>query len=488
MADLRTIATLAFRHLVVRRARALVLLAGYSLGSAVMMVLLSVGEAMLVQSRDVALVGGGEVTVLPEGIDLEGLRTGSIGGMFFGIDRARYLTRQLIGGPRQRGIVAAAAPSIEHQLLYLVRGDTLVPIRAGGELPSQSTAVGAGIDVRRGQWTDSDADRRFRWPTSQELYDEIDRFHPPGADSTWGEWHYFNFAPTADEWWYVTYLVGGKLREGKGGGQLLVTRHRAGLPVARFIALAGPSEVRFDTARADLAIGNETVTQRDGRYHLVGRVAGPAGTASFDLVVTPEPNAYFPPVEVRRDDFVSGYVVPALRATAAGTLCEGGRCRRLENAPAYHDHNWGVWRETTWNWGQGRGRVSSLVYGGVLTPDSLASSNPTPYFLALVDSAGVRQVFRFGRIEYHGQTAVEPGIGGVAAPSRFSIAAVRGADSVFVAVVVRSAQETSRGFGGGQTFLQMRGAFRLSGRLGGAVVADSGLGFFETFRPASPPR
>ena len=48
-ADLRTVALLAFRHLVVRRGRALVLLAGYSLGAAVMMVLLSVGEAMLVQ-------------------------------------------------------------------------------------------------------------------------------------------------------------------------------------------------------------------------------------------------------------------------------------------------------------------------------------------------------------------------------------------------------------------------------------------------------
>jgi hypothetical protein len=479
-ADFRSIATLAFRHLVVRRARALVLLAGYSLGAAVMMVLLSVGEAMLVQSRDVALVGGGEVTVLPEGIDLEGLRTGSIGGMFFGIDRARYLTRQLIGGPRQRGIVAAAAPSIEHQLLYLVRGDTVVPIRAGGELPSQAVAVGAGLDLLRGEWIDSDRDRRFRRPTSQELYDEIDRFHRPGADSTWGEWHYFNIAPTAGEWWYVTYLIGGKLSEGKGGGQLLVTRHRANAPVARFTAGVAPAEVRFDTAGADLAIGNQSVTQRDGRYHLVGQVAGPTGTARLDLVVTPEPNAYFPPVELRHDDFVSGYVVPALRATASGTLCEGSRCRRIEAAPAYHDHNWGVWRETTWNWGQGRGRSSSLVYGGVLTPDSLASPNATPYFLAVVDSDGVKQVLRFARIDYLGETPVD-GDRRVVAPRSFTIRATRGPDSVFVRVDVSSAQATSRGFGGGQTFLQMRGAFNLSGRLLGATIADSGLGFFETF-------
>ncbi len=46
------------------------LLLGFSLGVGVMIVLLSVGEAMLEQSRDVSLVGGGEVTVLPQGIDV----------------------------------------------------------------------------------------------------------------------------------------------------------------------------------------------------------------------------------------------------------------------------------------------------------------------------------------------------------------------------------------------------------------------------------
>ena len=59
--------TLAFRHLLVRPLRSLFLLLGFALGVGVMIVLLSVGEAMLDQSRDVSLVGGGEVTVLPQG-------------------------------------------------------------------------------------------------------------------------------------------------------------------------------------------------------------------------------------------------------------------------------------------------------------------------------------------------------------------------------------------------------------------------------------
>ena len=56
------ITTLAFRHLWVRKVRSAFLLLGFALGVAVMVVLLSVGEAMLDQSRDVSLVGGGEVT------------------------------------------------------------------------------------------------------------------------------------------------------------------------------------------------------------------------------------------------------------------------------------------------------------------------------------------------------------------------------------------------------------------------------------------
>ncbi len=90
--------TLALRHLLVRPGRAVVLLGGYAIGVAVMIVLLSVGTAMLEQSRDVALVGGGDLTVLPEGLDLEAMRTGGMTGLFFGIDRARFVTRELLGG------------------------------------------------------------------------------------------------------------------------------------------------------------------------------------------------------------------------------------------------------------------------------------------------------------------------------------------------------------------------------------------------------
>ena len=481
VADLRTVIRIAFRHLVVRRGRALFLLAGYAIGAGVMMVLLSIGEAMLVQSRDVALVGGGEITVLPEGIDLEGLRTGSMSGLFYGIDRGRFLQRQLIGGPRLASLIRASSPTIEHKLLYLRRPDRVMALRAGAEIPSSARAVGAGLRVQSGRWDDEPGDVVFGRPTPEQLYHELDRFHSPAADSTWAEWHYFNIAPSADEWWYVTFLVAGPWREGRGGGQLLITRHRPGAAPARFELTVPQEDVRFDTTRADLRIGSATVIQRGGRYRMLGQAIGPAGWVAIDLTVTPEPNAYFPPVELQREEWVSGYVVPAVRAAASGSLCENGRCRAVTAAPAYHDHNWGIWRETIWDWGQARGAHLSVLYGGVLTSDPLDPPSASPYFLAVVDSLGIRQIFRFGPVRYEGSRPVADAPG-VQAPVRFTIAAGRAADSLGLRGEVRWVQATGTGLSGSRRyFLQMRGPFTLEARLAGETVADSGLGFFETF-------
>src|SRR2546423_13707858 len=142
------IATLAFRHLLVRKLRSLFLLAGFSLGVGVMIVLLSVGQAMLEQSRDASLVGGGEVTVLPQGIDVEAMRTGGLSGMFFSIDRARFLTRQILGGARQHSLVRVVSPAIENKLLYLRRGTRIVAVRAGGGHPYPGPPAGVGVGPR----------------------------------------------------------------------------------------------------------------------------------------------------------------------------------------------------------------------------------------------------------------------------------------------------------------------------------------------------
>ena len=73
------ITLLAIRNIAYRPWRSVLLFFGFGVGVSVMIVLLSVGEALLTQARDEKLVGGGSVTVLPQGIDIEMLKTGGVG-------------------------------------------------------------------------------------------------------------------------------------------------------------------------------------------------------------------------------------------------------------------------------------------------------------------------------------------------------------------------------------------------------------------------
>jgi hypothetical protein len=479
------ILTLAFRHLLVRKLRSLFLLFGFSLGVGVMIVLLSIGEAMLNQSRDTSLIGGGEVTVLPLGIDIEAMRTGGIGAMFFGIDRARFLVRQVLGGSRQRQLVRTVSPGIEGKLLYLRRGSENIAVRAGGEIPSRAAAVGARLELVAGSWQDSHADSVYVAPSPQQLYDELDRFHlPRNPDSTWGEWHYFNVVTSPTEWWYITYLVGGEIPAGRWGGQLLLTHRTPDGRYDRFSTRIPAEAITFDTVHADLKLGANYVRQRNGRYELQANAGSAGNRITVRLQITPATQRYFPPVELGGEEFVSGYVVPALTAVASGTICVRSRCQTLDKVAAYHDHNWGVWRDVTWEWGSGHGRSLSILYGGVYGPERSAGSDQavrSPFFLTVLDSLGVKQVLRFDTIHYSGRRPVA-GTPGVTSPARFVLEGTRDADSLRLSVQVRDALATSMGEDRFQrVFLQMRGRFVLHGRLLGQTVADTGSGFFETY-------
>src|SRR5947207_3843190 len=113
------IGQLALRNLTYRPWRSVLLFFGFGVGVAVMIVLLSIGEAMLSQARNEKLVGGGTITVLPEGLDVEVMKTGGIGGLFFSIDHASFLYRQVMASPRYANEIAAVAPQIDGRLLYL---------------------------------------------------------------------------------------------------------------------------------------------------------------------------------------------------------------------------------------------------------------------------------------------------------------------------------------------------------------------------------
>jgi hypothetical protein len=496
------IAVLALRNIVLRPWRSALLLLGYSVGVAVMVVLLSIGEALLTQARDEKLVGGGDITVLPEGIDVEVLKTGGLGGMFFSIDHARFIYAQLLAAPRLSPFVDAVAPQIEGKLLYArTQSGREIPVLASGEIPSRSLAVGAGTSIADGTWMDDASDIAWRDPQPDRLRQVIDHFHlAPLAsrpDPTWAEWHYFNvLSPDAKRWAFISFIVAGEVPAGPWGGQVLVTLHEQGGAARRFVATVPSTAVRFSTNRADVALANSSVTVlSDGRYAVRAFAKEERGRDSVqvNLVVAPSPGAYFPGAALSSGEALSGYVVPGLRAEAVGSICVAGRCENFENAQSYHDHNWGVWRGVSWEWGAARAGAYTLLYGRVQPADSAVSSQPL--FVYVVDSLGFLAVFRPREIRYDDGRVVHASDRDIRVPSSGTMIDVRGEDTLRVELSVEDATATDtrrpdveRGEGLSARalerpyFVQMKGRMRVSGRVGGKPIAGDGAGFFETYR------
>lgn len=488
---------LALRGLLDRPWRSAFLLGGFGLGVGVMITLLAIGEAMVAQSLDEKLVGGGDVTVLPEGLDLEVMKTGGVGGMFVSVANARFVHRQLLASPRLASQVAAVAPQTDGVLLYVRHAGVEHAVRAIGELPSATAAVGAAPTIVAGAWTDDDADRRWLAPTAAELRHEIDRFHhtpdavPPDERRTWGEWHYFNvLSDDGKRWAFLTLAVGGDVPDGEWGGQVLLTVHEQGRGERRFVRLVPPSRIRLDTARADLALGEDRVeVLADGRYRVTAAAAevGTGARATIALTVTPAPHAYFPGASIGGEALLSGYAVPALRAEADGELCVDGRCERFRAAQAYHDHNWGVWRDVQWEWGAARAGAFTFLYGRVHRGG--ADDVREPLFVYLVDSLGFRAIFRPREIRYvDGETRRVDGRA-IRVPTQALMEDVRGGDTLRITLEIEDAMASdvrrtpdARRDAVRPLLVQMKGIARLGGRLGGVPLVGEGRGFFETYR------
>ena len=510
------ISLLAFRNIIYRPWRSVLLFFGYGVGVAVMIVLLSVGEALLSQAKDEKLVGGGSITVLPQGLDVEVMKTGGVGGLFFSIDHSRFIYRQLLASPRLAPVVSAVAPQIEGRLLYLVStpGQEWT-VRASGEIPSANARVHAAMQLSAGKWVDDDGDRRWTAPTAPELRHEIDHFHMPpdsvGNAESWAEWHYFNvLSADSKRWAFISFIVAGDVRTEKWGGSITITlRDEAkGGQSRKFVAYVPRQSVRYSTTDADLALDQSAVTVRDDGSYLVRAIAreeNGSSTVHVNLVVMPAAGAYFPGASLSSGNFVSGYTVPGLRASATGEICVDDRCERFDSAQSYHDHNWGVWRGVTWDWGAARAGSYTILYGRVLGPDQ--QGRETPLLVYVVDSLGFRAVFRPTRVSYDDGRQITVNGHAVRVPSRAAFIDAHGDDTLRVELAIEDAIGTDtrrqsrraspfanrkgsqeRGDPTGTTsiahpyFIQMKGTARVSGRIGGSPVEGVGTGFFETYR------
>ena len=488
------IGRLVWQSLAQRPGRSVLLLLGYGLGVGVTVALLSIGDALVEQSRDRDLLGGGDLVVLPAGIDLETLKTGGVSSLYFTIDQAPYLYREVLAGPRFRERIGATAPWIDDALLYLDAGDTTIAVAARGQIPSRAESLGVSPELIAGEWMDSETDDRWMLPSDSARLAEIDAFHLPlgdaASDSTWAEWHYFNVLSADESYWlYLTFLVGGRFESGEWGGQILANLVRRSGGERRFEGRFEASDVQFSIERPDVELGSSSVQLRsDGTYSVRTRVGATDGGGD-SLVVSfrlqPEPRRYLPRVDVSPGEFTSGYVVPVLKGTVAGSLCLDAVCSDLQGASAYHDHNWGVWRQVTWDWGVAHAGDLSILYGGVQRSGVSDRGRPQQgdnRFLFAVDSLGLRGVLPVQSIEYEWPDG-QSNEGLRRSPASFTLRAARAGDSLVVRGVIDHSRVTPRDTDRA-LFHQMRGSAKVSGRLLGVDLEEIGSGFFETWTQA----
>ncbi len=486
---------LAARTLQTRPRRTLVLLLGYGLGVAVMIALLAVGDALLLQAQDRDVVAGGDLVLVPAGLDPEVLKTGAVTAMFLAIPNARFLVRQLLLGPRYAEAVAAASPEMIDKLAYVrIRGEVHAA-RASGTLPSAARAVHSALAIADPGWQDREDDRAWLEPAPQDLLAGIDRFHEPpsGPDGrTWAEWWYFNFAGPDGLYGYVSLIADRERRV-----HVSVTVHGPDGRVLRFGETHTGTILPF--AGPVIAAGPHRIELRDGVYRVRIAPMGPTPDLfTADLLVAPTPGWFLPPFEQQSGTFRSGYVVPALRAAVTGTIVLGRQAHRIDGI-GYHDHNWGVWQDVTWEWGTTSSPDYALLTGLVRHATVREQEMLVTVYGHAGGRAGVLGVLR-GSAPVASDWKPGPRVGTIRlrVPGRLRYRAANDAgDRLDVEIVADSIVATPLDVGASgaaareaadtrsarAVFLQIRGRYSVTGTVGGRSVRFSSPGFAETFVP-----
>ena len=459
------IGRLAFRSLTAHPVRTGVLAAGFGAGVGVMAILLGVAEVVLDQATSPALVGGGDVVVrmspqVPAQMVLSGtLQSNSL-----------------------RDRIQLAAPW-HTESLFLVRGDgTTVAVDARGGIPSlerrlgDQEVTGAGDNV----WTDTPDDAAWTRTTPADGLRQLDRFHPipdaPAWADSWAEWLYFN-GRAGDARFYLTFLVGPQSADGRRAAGVRLQLDRGG-QVESFSA--GTSLTDEEVERApELTVGANRIRLDGAKYVIDLELTGQRGRRlQGRLEIEGAPGRVVPPLEITgARGWRSGYVVPVMSGTLDGALSVNGAPLSFANGTGYHDHNWGFWKGVSWQWGQVQQGDVSFLYGRVFPPPDAADPERIPGFIGALGPDGPLGYATDVRILEQNDAQGQP---------RSIIVTGRGPSlnlrlQFDVGSVVTTRMEQGP-LANGINFLQMRGAYRVSGRAGGRDLNFTAPGSAETFR------
>lgn len=375
--------------------RTLLFLLGYALATAVMVTLLAVGEAVLQQARDKDLLGGGDLILVPQGIDLESMKVGGMSALYYSIPQARFLVRQVLNSSRFENEIETVSPYIVPKLLYIRHPGTKQPplnAFAEGSLPEQENRM-KNLQL---PWKNRAEDDSWIKPLSEDFYHDIDHFHLPTVESPdmnrWAEWHYFNFEAPAF-YGYLSIMAVGDIVAGRGQWivslQLYDGKYRehsanfpaalANLPLKRIDYRAGPNHVQFVKDHYEIDLDFTAESRINGK-----------------ILYFPAEGLYVPPtILAKRSDFESGYVIPAIRGKYQGSIQIGQSTYDFNGIDGYHDHNWGIWRQTRWNWGHAFSDKFAIFFGEIYL-----DGKSKGLFAGVYDTKGFVTIFKPEKIEF----------------------------------------------------------------------------------------
>jgi hypothetical protein len=462
---------LAWRSLTTHPVRSGVLAFGFGVGVSVMATLLGVGEVILDQARAPALRGGGDLVILGA--------TGPIAS-------ARYVLSSVLGTSPLKERMAAASPTTR-TALYLVRDGRVVPVRARGGIPSRERALGDPETAGVAAWADAPGDAHWASPDPADVLRTLDRFHPipdvPARAASWAEWLYFN-GRAGDARFYLTYMVGPRHAGGRRMAGVRLQLERDG-HLSSYSEAAEVDEAEVLARAPDLAIGRSRVRLEGLRYRLTVDLPGdhPARGARTravgELLLDAIPGRAVPPLAIRgASGWLSGYVVPVMSGTLGGALDAGGERVAFDGGTGYHDHNWGFWKDVTWQWGQVQHGGLSFVYGRVHPPPDAADPERIPGFLAALGPEGP--------IGYAAEVSIqETSDPDTRQPRRLLVKGHGPSLELSLDMEVQEAAVTrmpAGAFGGGMDFFQLRTRCHVTGKAGERRIDFEAPGSAETFR------
>jgi hypothetical protein len=259
--------------------------------------------------------------------------------------------------------------------------------------------------------------------------------------------------------------AGVRLQLDRGG---TVENFTASQPIPEAEALRAP----------DLKIGESFVRLAGMRYFVHVDLADERGRrVRGDLTVDASPTLLVPPFEMTgARGWRSGYVVPVMSGRLGGTLTVAGESLDFTGGTGYHDHNWGFWQGVSWRWGQVQHDDISLLYGRVFPPPDAADPSRIPGSLGVLGPDGplgyARDISITETDDEHGNPRT---------------ILVRGRSADLDVNARFDVEETTRSGGlvmlrSDLDFLQMRGTYTVTGRIGTRMLSFTAPGSAETFR------